>query len=38
MLITDTYPEGAQRFYGLAGYQSDGFTAFKKTLPDGATE
>jgi len=23
MLITDTYPEGAQRFYGLAGYQSD---------------
>jgi len=23
MLITDTYPEGAQRFYELAGYQSD---------------
>jgi GNAT superfamily N-acetyltransferase len=38
MLVTDTYREGAQRFYELAGYQSDGFTAFKKTLSDGATE
>ena len=38
MLVTDTYREGARYFYELAGYQSDGFTAFKKTLPDGATE
>lgn len=38
MLVTDTYRGDARHLYELAGYQSDGFTAFKKTLPDGATE
>jgi GNAT superfamily N-acetyltransferase len=38
MLVTDTYRGGARHLYELAGYQSDGCTPFKKTLPDGATE
>ena len=38
MLVTDTYRGGARHLYELAGSQSDGCTAFKKTLPDGATE
>ena len=38
MLVTDSYREGAQHFYKLAGYQSDGFAAFKKALSDGVTE
>lgn len=38
MLITDTYRKAALHLYKSAGYQSDGFTAFKKPLLDGAIE